>query len=68
MVDRDSGAGSISLAEDKKAVGSHEKVADDSSCERPILNWLGSLGVRNYQGALSTRQIRFRSLVKSLNG
>jgi hypothetical protein len=30
MVDRDSGAGSISLAEDKNVVDSHEKVANDS--------------------------------------
>jgi hypothetical protein len=61
MVDRDSGAGSISLAEDKNVVDSHEKVANDSRCEHPlgeeIPHGLGSLGVRNYQGALSTREI-----------
>jgi hypothetical protein len=36
MVDRDNGAGSISLAEDKNVVDSHEKVANDSRRERPL--------------------------------
>jgi hypothetical protein len=68
MVDRDSGAGSISLANDKKLLAVTKKLLTIQRCERPlgeeVPNWLGSLGVRNYQGVLSTRQIRLTSLGK----
>jgi hypothetical protein len=45
-----------------------KKLLTIQKCEHPlgeeVPNGLGSLGVRNYQGALSTRQIRLNNFSK----